>query len=145
MAIVHHKTSNHMYGQAPLSLLVQFFSASIFDRFEGFDVENHLLHLSLSCWCSVAPTGITIAPSIPSKSELHNKMTPPSENKNSAPAPVVAQSMPDVESKPKKKICCACPDSKKARDECIVLNGEDACKELVEAHKVCLRKEGFNV
>lgn len=46
---------------------------------------------------------------------------------------------------PKKKICCACPDSKKARDECIVLNGEDACKNLIEAHKQCLRTEGFNV
>lgn len=47
--------------------------------------------------------------------------------------------------KPKKRICCACPDTKKARDECIVLNGEDACKQLIEAHKSCLRKEGFNV
>lgn len=47
--------------------------------------------------------------------------------------------------KPKKKICCACPNSKKARDECIVLNGEEACKQLIEAHKQCLRSEGFNV
>lgn len=51
----------------------------------------------------------------------------------------------EAEQKPKKKICCACPESKKARDECIVLNGEEACKELIEAHKRCLRKEGFNV
>lgn len=45
----------------------------------------------------------------------------------------------------KKKICCACPDTKKARDECIVINGEEACKNLIEAHKQCLRAEGFNV
>eukprot|EP00958_Prasinococcus_capsulatus_P002569 scaffold218_cov333-Prasinococcus_capsulatus_cf.AAC.9 len=73
----------------------------------------------------------------------------------------------------KKKICCACPDTKKLRDEvrscdsrhelagrsgrvadrarlccatqCIALNGEDKCAELIEAHKVCLRKEGFKV
>ncbi|XP_074290441.1 uncharacterized protein LOC141617157 [Silene latifolia] len=47
--------------------------------------------------------------------------------------------------KPKKKICCACPDTKKLRDECIVEHGEDACSKLIEAHKQCLRAEGFNV
>ncbi|CAG9467156.1 unnamed protein product [Pedinophyceae sp. YPF-701] len=49
--------------------------------------------------------------------------------------------------KPKKKICCACPETKTARDECITLNGEEdpRCQELIEAHKQCLRKEGFNV
>lgn len=46
---------------------------------------------------------------------------------------------------PKKKICCACPESKKKRDECIVLNGEEACKMFIDAHKACLRSEGFNV
>nr|AGO67234.1 cytochrome c oxidase copper chaperone [Silene vulgaris] len=47
--------------------------------------------------------------------------------------------------KPKKKICCACPDTKKLRDECIVQHGEDACSKRIEAHKQCLRAEGFNV
>jgi len=46
---------------------------------------------------------------------------------------------------PAKKMCCACPETKKPRDECVVKNGEEKCKELIEAHKVCLRKEGFNV
>ncbi|XP_057424945.1 cytochrome c oxidase copper chaperone 1-like [Lotus japonicus] len=50
-----------------------------------------------------------------------------------------------VESKPKKKICCACPDTKKLRDECIVEHGEAACTKWIEAHKQCLRAEGFNV
>lgn len=49
------------------------------------------------------------------------------------------------ESKPKKKICCACPDTKKLRDECIVQHGEDACGKWIEAHRMCLRAEGFNV
>ncbi|KAF8025817.1 hypothetical protein BT93_F2598 [Corymbia citriodora subsp. variegata] len=49
------------------------------------------------------------------------------------------------ESKPKKKICCACPDTKKLRDECIVQHGEDACKKWIDAHLTCLRAEGFNV
>lgn len=47
--------------------------------------------------------------------------------------------------KPKKKICCACPDTKRLRDECIVEHGEDACTKWIEAHKQCLRAEGFNV
>ncbi|MCL7026894.1 hypothetical protein MKW94_019203 [Papaver nudicaule] len=34
---------------------------------------------------------------------------------------------PSTDTKPKKKICCACPDTKKLRDECIVQHGEDAC------------------
>lgn len=46
---------------------------------------------------------------------------------------------------PKKKICCACPDTKKLRDECIAQNGEAACDQYIEAHKVCLRAEGFKV
>lgn len=54
-----------------------------------------------------------------------------------------AASPPD--SKPKKKICCACPETKKLRDECIVLHGEDACGKWIEAHRICLRAEGFNV
>ncbi|CAN0880561.1 Cytochrome c oxidase copper chaperone 1 [Linum grandiflorum] len=47
--------------------------------------------------------------------------------------------------KPKKKICCACPDTKRLRDECIVEHGESACAKWIEAHRVCLRAEGFNV
>ncbi|KAL4278137.1 hypothetical protein GQ457_03G024050 [Hibiscus cannabinus] len=49
------------------------------------------------------------------------------------------------ESKPKKKICCACPETKKLRDECIVEHGEEACAKWIEAHRICLRAEGFNV
>nr|GMD52509.1 cytochrome C oxidase copper chaperone 1-like [Ipomoea batatas] len=49
------------------------------------------------------------------------------------------------DSKPKKKICCACPETKKLRDECIVEHGEFACKKWIEAHLKCLRTEGFNV
>ncbi|KAF5194591.1 cytochrome c oxidase copper chaperone-like [Thalictrum thalictroides] len=44
-----------------------------------------------------------------------------------------------------KKICCACPDTKKQRDECIVEHGEAACTKWIEAHRECLRAEGFNV
>ncbi|XP_052184483.1 cytochrome c oxidase copper chaperone 1-like [Diospyros lotus] len=50
-----------------------------------------------------------------------------------------------IPSKPKKKICCACPDTKRLRDECIVEHGEAACSKWIEAHRKCLRAEGFNV
>ncbi|KAL7584392.1 cytochrome c oxidase copper chaperone 2 [Lactuca sativa] len=53
--------------------------------------------------------------------------------------------MAEPESKPKKKICCACPDTKKLRDECVVEHGESACSKWIEAHRLCLRSEGFNV
>ena len=44
-----------------------------------------------------------------------------------------------------KKICCSCPESRNKRDECVVRYGEEQCKELIEAHKACLRNEGFDV
>uniref|UniRef100_A0A0N5AJ49 Cytochrome c oxidase copper chaperone n=1 Tax=Syphacia muris TaxID=451379 RepID=A0A0N5AJ49_9BILA len=43
------------------------------------------------------------------------------------------------------KPCCACPETKKARDECIIANGEAKCGYLIEAHKKCLRDQGFEV
>ncbi|KAH6767947.1 cytochrome c oxidase 17 [Perilla frutescens var. frutescens] len=51
----------------------------------------------------------------------------------------------ETDSKPKKKICCACPETKTLRDECIVEHGESACEKWIEAHRKCLRAEGFNV
>ncbi|KAG5254982.1 cytochrome oxidase copper chaperone-related family protein [Salix suchowensis] len=47
---------------------------------------------------------------------------------NASPASVVSQvsviTNSTKESKPKKKICCACPETKKLRDECMVEHGE---------------------
>jgi cytochrome c oxidase assembly protein subunit 17 len=50
-----------------------------------------------------------------------------------------------TEEKPKLKPCCACPETKGARDECIVLNGEEACGDLIEEHKKCMRDLGFKI
>ena len=44
-----------------------------------------------------------------------------------------------------KKICCSCPDTKSVRDLCLVENGEENCAAVIEAHKQCLRAEGFTV
>lgn len=49
------------------------------------------------------------------------------------------------EEKPKLRPCCACPETKRARDECIIENGEANCTDLIEAHKNCMRKLGFKV
>jgi|APGre2960657444_1045066.scaffolds.fasta_scaffold05098_2 cytochrome c oxidase assembly protein subunit 17 len=59
----------------------------------------------------------------------------------STPAP------PPAEVPKKKKICCACPETKAARDACTVQHGPEdpACAALIEAHNKCLRSEGFNV
>ncbi len=35
---------------------------------------------------------------------------------------------------PKEKklgICCACPDTKRLRDECVIRNGQDRCSEHI--------------
>lgn len=64
----------------------------------------------------------------------------PTSQQNQGPAVTTSP-----ESKPKKKICCACPDTKQLRDECIVQHGEEACAKWIEAHRKCLRAEGFNV
>ncbi len=47
--------------------------------------------------------------------------------------------------KSKLKPCCACPETKKARDACIMENGQDECGELIEAHKQCMRDLGFKI
>eukprot|EP00512_Aurantiochytrium_limacinum_P000170 CAMPEP_0171486562 /NCGR_PEP_ID=MMETSP0958-20121227/1159_1 /TAXON_ID=87120 /ORGANISM="Aurantiochytrium limacinum, Strain ATCCMYA-1381" /LENGTH=64 /DNA_ID=CAMNT_0012019455 /DNA_START=52 /DNA_END=246 /DNA_ORIENTATION=+ len=59
---------------------------------------------------------------------------PPTDDK---PKPVLGKSG--------KKICCSCPETRKVRDNCVVINGESECKEAIEAHNACLRAEGFKV
>ncbi|XP_075053954.1 cytochrome c oxidase copper chaperone [Mixophyes fleayi] len=43
------------------------------------------------------------------------------------------------------KACCACPETKKVRDACIIEKGEENCQDLIEAHKECMRSLGFKV
>jgi len=49
------------------------------------------------------------------------------------------------EVKEKQKPCCACPETKKARDACIIEKGEENCVDLIEAHKQCMRDMGFKI
>ena len=45
--------------------------------------------------------------------------------------------------------CCACPETKSARDECFLKNStgdaDEKCQELVQKHLACMRGYGFNV
>ncbi|EIW85571.1 COX17-domain-containing protein [Coniophora puteana RWD-64-598 SS2] len=45
------------------------------------------------------------------------------------------------------KPCCACPDTKAARDKCFLESGgnEGQCADLVRAHVECMRGLGFKV
>ncbi|KAG7210087.1 hypothetical protein KM043_011658 [Ampulex compressa] len=43
-----------------------------------------------------------------------------------------------AEGEKKLKPCCACPETKKARDACIIERGEEHCTDLIEAHKTLL-------
>ena len=36
-------------------------------------------------------------------------------------------------------------DTRKVRDACVVAKGEDDCKVEIEAHKACLREDGFKI
>jgi cytochrome c oxidase assembly protein subunit 17 len=45
----------------------------------------------------------------------------------------------------KLKPCCACPETRKPRDECIAEKGPEACQELIEAHLACMRALGFKL
>lgn len=47
--------------------------------------------------------------------------------------------------KPKCKPCCACPETRQARDMCIVERGEENCTELIKAHRECMLKLGFKI
>lgn len=51
---------------------------------------------------------------------------------------------PPAQEKPL-KACCACPETRKARDNCILLNGEEKCLSFIQAHNECLRSKGFQV
>ena len=49
--------------------------------------------------------------------------------------------------------CCACPETKKLRDDCFLQHGSNAdngesnqaCKQIVENHLKCMRSLGFDM
>jgi len=67
----------------------------------------------------------------------NSESTPPPAAPPAAAQPVLGKSG--------KKICCSCPDTKNLRDACVVAKGQESCSPEIEAHKQCLRLEGFRV
>ena len=61
--------------------------------------------------------------------------------------PKSTNSQKETQTNPEKtlKPCCACPQTKNLRDQCILKNGEKKCQEFISAHKECLRSKGFKV
>ncbi|KAF9108163.1 Cytochrome c oxidase copper chaperone [Mortierella sp. AM989] len=63
-------------------------------------------------------------------------------------APIAAPTTSNVpigkDGKPLKP-CCACPETKKARDQCVFNNGEENCLDLIKSHQQCLRDLGFKI
>lgn len=57
---------------------------------------------------------------------------------------VITTTTPEGEKK-KLKACCACPETKQVRDECIIAKGPENCQDLIEAHKKCMRDLGFKI
>jgi len=52
----------------------------------------------------------------------------------------------DIKIEPAKlRPCCACPETRKLRDNCIMTNGEENCLKFIEDHKKCLKELGFHV
>jgi len=61
------------------------------------------------------------------------------------PQTAAAKTPEATEKKPACKACCACPETKRARDDCIVQYGEENCKELIDKHRKCMKDMGFNI
>jgi len=45
----------------------------------------------------------------------------------------------------KLKPCSSCLETRKPRDECISIVGEENCRDAIEAHKACMRALGFKL
>ena len=69
----------------------------------------------------------------------------PSSETKALPSTTTAAGSTTEEMKPKCKACCACPETKQVRDACIMENGEANCQDLIEAHKKCMREQGFKI
>jgi len=62
-----------------------------------------------------------------------------------AAAPAAAAPEGTKPKPPKCKACCACPETKLARDECIMERGPEGCEDLIQAHRKCMRDMGFDI
>ncbi|KAJ3022823.1 hypothetical protein HKX48_005156 [Thoreauomyces humboldtii] len=97
------------------------------------DLFPHSLHLSESL--NESPTVMGAENSKPAgATDPTNTTASPTSITSDASAP-----------KEKCKPCCACPETRKVRDECVINNGEEKCADLIKAHQDCMRAQGFNI
>lgn len=68
-----------------------------------------------------------------------------SDNAPETPPPSTANVNQEGDKKPQCKPCCACPETRKPRDACIMEKGQENCSKEIEAHKECMRSMGFKV
>jgi cytochrome c oxidase assembly protein subunit 17 len=45
--------------------------------------------------------------------------------------------------KERPKPCCACPETRMKRDQCIIEKGEESCVNMIELHRKCMREYGY--
>jgi cytochrome c oxidase assembly protein subunit 17 len=82
--------------------------------------------------------------------EQQSKMLSWFTNKSEAAAKPASQPnvlTPEANATPKCKPCCACPETRQVRDECVFKYGDEAiqCQELIKKHQDCMRSMGFNI
>ncbi|KAG0205024.1 Cytochrome c oxidase copper chaperone [Mortierella sp. GBA30] len=67
------------------------------------------------------------------------------ETASNSPSPAPVSNVPIGKDGKPLKPCCACPETKKARDNCVFTNGEENCLDFIKAHQQCLRDLGFKI
>lgn len=64
---------------------------------------------------------------------------------NEAASPAGDKGKEDPAKKKPCPACSACKETRAIRDACVFEKGEDACGDLIEAHKQCLRDHGMKI
>lgn len=59
--------------------------------------------------------------------------------------PANEQSISEYQKLKELKPCCACPETRQLRDNCVFMKGEESCHKFIEQHKECLRSYGFKL
>ena len=87
-----------------------------------------------------ASSSASTLPASPATTKPVNPLNPDNLKPYAPPLLGVTQLMPR---------CCACPETKAKRDDCFLRStpeeAEVKCKDLLEAHKACMRGYGFKV
>lgn len=86
----------------------------------------------MRCWCGVGSAWRGLLPQRPRSAEARQS---PAVRLCPCPCPCAASD----------GRTCRLPPTHPPSAQCIALKGEEACKDLIEAHKKCLRAEGFDV